>query len=68
MLPVGGLFITIFVGWVLDKKICRDEVGLYKPDGSPKLTYKFFRFFIKFIAPLAILAVIIAVILGKDFS
>ena len=68
MLPVGGLFITIFVGWFMDKKICQDEVRLYKPDGSPKLTYKFFRFFIKFAAPLAILAVIIAVILGKDFS
>jgi NSS family neurotransmitter:Na+ symporter len=68
MLPVGGLFITIFVGWFLDKKICQDEVNLYKPDGSPKLSYKFFRFLIKFIAPLAILAVIIAVILGQDFS
>lgn len=68
MLPVGGLFITIFVGWFLDKKICKQEVGLFNPDGSPKFTYKIFRFFLKFIAPLAILAVIIAVILGKDFS
>jgi len=68
MLPVGGLFITIFVGWFLDRKICREELGLIKPDGTPKLTYRMFRFFIKYIAPLAILAVIVAVILGKDFS
>lgn len=68
MLPVGGLFITIFVGWALDKKICREELDLMKPGGFVKLTYKLFRFFIKYIAPLAILSVIIAVILGKDFS
>jgi len=68
MLPLGGLFITIFVGWVLDKKICRDEVALYNADGSPKFTYKAFRFLIRYIAPLAILAVIIAVFTGWDFS
>jgi NSS family neurotransmitter:Na+ symporter len=68
MLPVGGLFITIFVGWVLDEKICRDEVSLYNEDGSPKFTYKAFRFFIRYIAPMAILAVIVAVFAGWDFS
>lgn len=68
MLPVGGLFITIFVGWALDKKISEEELRLVGPDGTPKMTYRLFRFFIKFTAPLAILAVIIAVILGKDFS
>jgi len=68
MLPLGGLFITLFVGWKLDKKIVKAELGLYNEDGTPSLTYKLFRFFIRFTAPLAILAVIIAVILGKDFS
>jgi NSS family neurotransmitter:Na+ symporter len=68
MLPVGGLFITIFVGWFFDKKICQSEIGLLKPDGTPKMIYKLFRFFIKYVAPIAILAVIIAIILGKDFS
>ena len=68
MMPVGGLFITIFVGWVLDKKILDSELGMRKDDGSPTLAYTLFRFFLRFTAPLAILAVIIAVILGKDFS
>lgn len=68
MLPVGGFFITIFVGWFLDKKICQDELGLFKPNGISKIIYIIFRFFIKYLAPIAILAVIIAVILGKDFS
>ena len=68
MLPIGGLFITIFVGWKLDKKIVEEELGMYDESGKPTLTYKLFRFFIRFTAPIAILAVIIAVILGKDFS
>ena len=69
MLPVGGLLITIFVGWKLDKKISEEELGLYDENGNPTLTYKLFRFFIRYTAPIAILAVILAVIfLGKDFS
>jgi NSS family neurotransmitter:Na+ symporter len=69
MLPVGGLFITIFVGWAIDKKICEQELMLMREDGSPKPTYRLFRFFVKYTAPLAILAVILAVIfMGKDFS
>jgi len=68
MLPLGGLFTTIFVGWFLDQRICRDEVRLLNPDGSPKLTYTLFRFFLRFTAPAAIIAVIIAVIAGRDFS
>ncbi len=68
MLPIGGFFITIFVGWRLDKNITESELRLTNPDGTFKLTYKLFRFFIRFTAPLAILAVILAVIFGKDFS
>lgn len=68
MLPIGGLFITLFVGWFLDRKICEEELGLYDIDGNPTLTFKLFRFFIRFTAPAAILAVIYAVITGKDFS
>ncbi len=68
MLPIGGLFTTIFVGWFLDKKICRDEIGLLDSDGNPKVTYLLFRFFLKYTAPAAIIAVIVAVILGRDFA
>lgn len=69
MLPVGGFFITLFVGWTLDKKIVEQELGMYDESGNPTFVYKMFRFFIRFTAPIAILAVILAVILlGKDFS
>ncbi len=68
LLPIGGLLITVFVGWVLNKEIVENEVGKYHPDGSVKFTYRAFYFFIRYVAPIAILSVIIAVILGKDFS
>jgi len=68
MLPIGGLLITIFVGWVLEKQILRKEIGMLKDSGTTKITYLMFYTFIRFIAPIAIFAVIIAVILGKDFS
>lgn len=68
MLPIGGLFITLFVGWFLDKKICDAEIGMHRPDGSPTVLYRVFRFCLRYTAPLAILAVIVAVVLGKDFA
>ncbi len=68
MLPIGGLFTTVFVGWFLDKKICAAEIGMQRPNGSPTVLYQIFRFCLRYTAPLAILAVIVAVILGKDFA
>ncbi|MFH1940466.1 MAG: sodium-dependent transporter [bacterium] len=68
MLPVGGFFITLFVGWVLDKKICESELGVGQAGGISRGAYFLFRFFIRYTAPIAILAVIIGVILGQDFS
>ncbi|WP_321479004.1 sodium-dependent transporter [uncultured Bacteroides sp.] len=52
MLPLGGLFISIFTGWYLDKKIVWKEIS---NNGSLKTPfYKFFIFILKFIAPIAI--------------
>ncbi|MBU1319339.1 MAG: sodium-dependent transporter [candidate division Zixibacteria bacterium] len=68
MLPIGGLLTTIFVGWVVSKRISAEELGMLDASGNPTASFKLWQFFIRFIAPLAILAVIIAVIFGKDFS
>jgi NSS family neurotransmitter:Na+ symporter len=68
MLPIGGFGISIFAGWVLDKKISQEELGMVDEHGNPTVYYKLWRVFVRFIAPAAILAVIIAVISGKDFS
>jgi NSS family neurotransmitter:Na+ symporter len=51
-LPVGGLFIVLFVAWFLNKKIVRDELS---NRGELAAGYiPFYLFVIKFIAPLAI--------------
>jgi NSS family neurotransmitter:Na+ symporter len=68
MLPLGGLFTTIFVGWFVKRKIAVEELAMKDENGNPTKLFWLWRFFICFIAPAAILAVIIAVIMGKDFS
>ncbi len=63
-LPLGGLFISIFAGWVLDKNILRDELtnsGTLAPS-SVKLFYVV-RFIIRYIAPV-VLSLIFLDLLG----
>ncbi|MCP5504900.1 MAG: sodium-dependent transporter [Chlamydiales bacterium] len=56
IIPVGGLLSAIFVGWVMDKKIAREEFVF-----GTKLAYLFrpWRFFLRWIVPLTILIIII---------
>lgn len=57
MLPLGGLFVAIFTGWYLDKKIVRDELT-----NNGKLSvplFKLFIFILKFVAPVAILFIFV---------
>lgn len=52
MLPLGGLCISIFIGWYLDKKIVWSEIT---NDGSLKVpVYKLIIFILRYIAPVAI--------------
>ncbi|MBW6460342.1 MAG: sodium-dependent transporter [Bacteroidales bacterium] len=52
MLPTGGLFIVIFVGWFLGRKNVRDEIS---NGGTMKVRlFNIFLFLVRFIAPLAI--------------
>ena len=52
MLPLGGLCISLFTGWYLDKKIVWSEIT---NDGSLKIpVYKLIIFILKYIAPIAI--------------
>ncbi|NQV86521.1 MAG: sodium-dependent transporter [Woeseiaceae bacterium] len=53
MLPLGGLLITIFAGWVMCRNSTSDELG-----GSGSL-YKIWRVLARFIAPIGILFVLI---------
>ncbi len=52
MLPVGGFFIVIFIGWFYGKKRTHDELS---NNGSLKVKYlPLYMFIVKFIAPVAI--------------
>ena len=49
LLPLGGMFIAIFVGWFMKKSLITDEIGAMNP-----VLYMLWRFFVKFIAPLSV--------------
>lgn len=56
-LPIAGMFISIFTGWYLDRKIVHDEVT-----NNGKLRIPFFGFYIfllKFVAPICIASIFI---------
>ncbi len=59
LMPIGGILISIFVGWFLDKKLCFDELL----SGSGKKYIRFFfplwRFIIRYIAPVAIFIIML---------
>lgn len=54
MLPLGGMLICIFVGWVMDRAIVRQEANLEYP-----LLYKVWFFLVRFVAPAGILVVML---------
>jgi len=49
MLPLGGMLITIFAGWVMCRNSSADELGGAGP------AYKMWRFLARYVAPVAIL-------------
>jgi len=52
LLPLGGFFIVVFIGWVLSGDTTKGELS---SDGKYKTGYyKIFMFLVKFVAPLAI--------------
>lgn len=58
MLPVGGLFIAIFVGWILPARIISAELEVTEHQFS----YHLLRFLLRFVAPLGIILVLLNLI------
>lgn len=59
MLPIGGIFISIFVGWHLDQKLVKAELT---NEESLRFGTKFLKgyiFLLRYVAPSAILAIFI---------
>lgn len=56
LLPIGGLMIAIFTGWVLDQEISRAE---FSSGTSYKYLWKPWLFFTRWIAPVGIILIIL---------
>ena len=59
MLPLGGLLITVFAGWVMCRNSTAEEL-----DCGTGLVYKTWRFFVRFVAPAAVILVFIEALTG----
>ena len=59
MLPLSGLFISLFIGWYLDKKITSAQLS---NDGALSVSERFLKlyiFILKYVAPAAIVAIFV---------
>ncbi len=64
-LPVGGLLIAIFVGWILSSGVSRREIDI--GHGRFRL-HAVWLWFLRVFAPAAIIWILIAVISGRTFN
>ena len=59
MLPLSGLFISLFIGWYLDKKITNAQLT---NDGTLSVSVRFLQlyiFILKYVAPVAIIGIFV---------
>lgn len=64
MLPIGGFFISLFVGWYLDKRLVEAEITNGKSLGFAAWFLKTYVFLLRYVAPAAILAIFIYGLVG----
>ncbi len=64
-LPIGGLLVALFAGWVVTDRIAKPELEL---GNGPFKWYGAWRFLLRFVAPIAILVIIGAVLMGRSFA
>lgn len=58
-LPVGGMLVSIFVGWIIDRKTVDHQLS-----PTPRFMRKLVVFLLRYICPLAILAVFVNNLIG----
>ena len=62
LMPVGGLIICIFLGWIIDERILKSELT---NDGTLRAPYySLYRFIIRYLAPIAIVLIFINELFG----
>ena len=54
MLPVAGLLILVFAGWIMPTRAMEEEIS-----SGPSLFYKAWRFMARYVAPVAVVIVLI---------
>ena len=59
LLPLGGLLIAVFAGWVMKKQFTRDELTTLNAN-----TYEIWHFLIRFVVPPALLVIFVRGVLG----
>ena len=52
MLPLGGLFIALFAGWIMSQNSSDEELDI-----TPRFIYLIWRLLIRYIAPLGIIII-----------
>ena len=57
IMPVSATLMAIFVGWVMDKKLLRDNLNNFRKDGRTVWYYQPFLMAVRFVAPLCILLI-----------
>ncbi|MBQ6705003.1 MAG: sodium-dependent transporter [Opitutales bacterium] len=62
MMPIGGIFISLFAGWYLDKKILAAELS--NAGTIPLRFFKTYRFILRFVAPVGIAVVLVCGLIG----
>jgi NSS family neurotransmitter:Na+ symporter len=59
LLPVGGMLIALFAGWVMTREASRDELGTLNVPG-----YEVWHFLIRFVVPAALLVIFVRGVFG----
>jgi len=54
LLPLGGILIAVFAGWVLPRRATQDELGM--GDGAG---YRIWRFLVRYVSPVAVALVLL---------
>ena len=68
LLPVGGLLIALFVGWILNPREVKDELQSGRP-AALRRTFPILHFALRFVAPLAVGAILFSIIfLGAEYQ
>lgn len=62
LMPVGGMLICIFLGWVVDEKILRSEITNGGTLRAPY--YHVYRFIVRYLAPIAIALIFLNELVG----